>query len=165
MATSSHTNQLPCGLLADWNDCLKLGYHGESLFVAFQLRIGLTTYADISTRLGKEDEAKWALAERDKLDANIQKKCWDGKWFVWAIAEDGGKWSRDLFTVKIPVRQVQDVVLVPKQAVSAVKGSFYVNVVQEDGTVTKTGFISGGSNNNSPWAICGLDEEMEICWE
>ncbi|MDO4505321.1 MAG: N,N'-diacetylchitobiose phosphorylase [Spirochaetales bacterium] len=82
-------NGLPCGLLADWNDCLKLGYHGESLFVAFQLRLGLTTYADISKRLGKEDEAKWALAERDKLDANIQKKCWDGKWFVWAIAEDG----------------------------------------------------------------------------
>ncbi|MBS7240994.1 MAG: N,N'-diacetylchitobiose phosphorylase [Treponema sp.] len=82
-------NGLPCGLLADWNDCLKLGYHGESLFVAFQLRLGLTTYADISKRLGKEDEAKWAIAERDKLDANIQKKCWDGKWFVWAIAEDG----------------------------------------------------------------------------
>ena len=56
-------NGLPCGLLADWNDCLKLGYHGESLFVAFQLRLGLTTYADISKRLGKEDEAKWAIAE------------------------------------------------------------------------------------------------------
>ncbi len=23
------------------------------------------------------------------MDANIQKKCWDGKWFVWAIGEDG----------------------------------------------------------------------------
>ena len=80
---------LPCGLLADWNDCLKLGYHGESLFVAFQLRLGLTTYADISKRLNKSEEAAWALSEREKLDANIQKKCWDGKWFVWAIAEDG----------------------------------------------------------------------------
>lgn len=80
---------LPCGLLADWNDCLKLGYNGESLFVGFQLRLGLTTYADISERLGKKDEAAWALAERDKLDANIQKKCWDGKWFIWAIGEDG----------------------------------------------------------------------------
>lgn len=80
---------LPCGLLADWNDCLKLGYHGESLFVAFQLRLGLTTYADISKRLGKNDEADWALSERKKLDENIQKKCWDGKWFIWAIAEDG----------------------------------------------------------------------------
>ena len=80
---------LPCGLLADWNDCLKLGYHGESLFVAFQLRLGLTTYADISERLNKSEEAAWALSEREKLDANIQKKCWDGKWFVWAIAEYG----------------------------------------------------------------------------
>lgn len=80
---------LPCGLLADWNDCLKLGYHGESIFVTFQLRLGLTTYADISKRLGKDDEAKWALEQRDILDKNIQKKCWDGKWFIWAVGEDG----------------------------------------------------------------------------
>ena len=80
---------LPCGLLADWNDCLKLGYKGESLFVAFQLRLGLTTYADIARRLGKNSESDWALKERETLDKNIQKKCWDGKWFVWAIAEDG----------------------------------------------------------------------------
>ncbi len=82
-------NGLPCGLLADWNDCLKLGYKGESLFVAFQLRLGLTTYADIARRLGKNDESDWAIKTRETLDANIQKKCWDGKWFVWAIAEDG----------------------------------------------------------------------------
>lgn len=87
--THMGADDLPCGLLADWNDCLKLGYHGESLFVAFQLRLGLTTYADISERLGKADEKKWALAERDKLDKAIQKKCWDGKWWIWAIAEDG----------------------------------------------------------------------------
>ena len=46
------------GLRADWNDCLKLGYHGQSLFVGFQLRLGLTTYADIATRLGKKEEAE-----------------------------------------------------------------------------------------------------------
>ena len=80
---------LPCGLLADWNDCLKLGYHGESLFVAFQLRLGLTTYADISERLGKTSEKDWALDTRKKLDEAIQRTCWDGKWWIWAIAEDG----------------------------------------------------------------------------
>lgn len=80
---------IPCGLLADWNDCLKLGYHGESLFVAFQLRLGLTTYSDISLRLGKKKESEWALKTREKLDSAIQKKCWDGKWWIWAIAEDG----------------------------------------------------------------------------
>ncbi len=33
-------NGLPCGLSADWNDCLRLGYYGESLFVAFQIAAG-----------------------------------------------------------------------------------------------------------------------------
>lgn len=80
---------LPCGLAADWNDCLRLGYHGESLFVAFQLRLGLSIYAEIAGRLGKPAEAAWALAERDRLDAAIQACAWDGEWFIWAVAEDG----------------------------------------------------------------------------
>jgi N,N'-diacetylchitobiose phosphorylase len=82
-------NGLPCGLLADWNDCLRLGYNGESLFVGFQLRLGLTTYAGIAERLGKPEEAAWALAERGKVDAAIQAVAWDGEWFIWAIGEDG----------------------------------------------------------------------------
>jgi N,N'-diacetylchitobiose phosphorylase len=82
-------NQLPCGLAADWNDCLVLGYHGESLFVAFQVRLGLTVYAEIAERLGKPEEARWALAHRKRLDAYIQSVGWDGDWFIWAITEDG----------------------------------------------------------------------------
>lgn len=82
-------NNLPCGLSADWNDCLRLGYYGESLFVAFQLRLGLTTYAEIAERLEKPEDAAWALAHRKKLDAYIQNHTWDGDWFIWAITEDG----------------------------------------------------------------------------
>jgi cellobiose phosphorylase len=82
-------NGLPCGLAADWNDCLKLGYHGESLFVAFQVRFGLTVYAEIAERLGEPGGAAWALTERGKLDASIQACGWDGDWFIWAIGEDG----------------------------------------------------------------------------
>jgi cellobiose phosphorylase len=80
---------IPCGLSADWNDCLRLGYKGESLFVAFQLRLGLTVYSDIALRLGRPAESAWALSHRADLDRNIQKHCWDGEWFIWAIAEDG----------------------------------------------------------------------------
>ncbi len=82
-------NHLPCGLLADWNDCLKLGYKGESLFVAFQLRLGLTTYASIADGKGMSDEANWAQTELGKLDAALKAVAWDGQWFRWAIAEDG----------------------------------------------------------------------------
>jgi N,N'-diacetylchitobiose phosphorylase len=80
---------LPCGLSADWNDCLRLGYYGESLFVAFQLRLGLTVYAEIAGRLDQPEEAAWALAQRETLDARIQACAWDGDWFIWAIGEDG----------------------------------------------------------------------------
>lgn len=80
---------LPCGLAADWNDCLKLGYYGESLFVAFQVRLGLTQYAEIAERLDKPEESTWALQQRDVLDSSIQTCAWDGEWFIWAIDEDG----------------------------------------------------------------------------
>ena len=80
---------LPCGLAADWNDCLRLGYYGESLFVAFQLRMGLTVYAEIARRLDKPAEATWALEQRKRLETSIQAWAWDGNWFIWAIAEDG----------------------------------------------------------------------------
>jgi cellobiose phosphorylase len=91
-------NGLPCGLLADWNDCLKLGYYGESLFVAFQVRLGLTVYAEIAERLDKPEEIKWALAQREKLDASIQACAWDGNWFIWAIAEDGTVYGTKEYT-------------------------------------------------------------------
>lgn len=80
---------LPCGLEADWNDCLKLGYHGESLFVAFQLFMGLGIYAEVAEMLGQPGEAAWAHAHRETLNAAIQQTCWDGNWFIWAIGEDG----------------------------------------------------------------------------
>lgn len=82
-------NGLPCGLLADWNDCLKLGYNGESIFVAFQVRYGLDVYAQVARQRGEHEEAGWADAERKTLDDAIQRVCWDGEWFRWAIAEDG----------------------------------------------------------------------------
>lgn len=85
----SGANGLPCGLLADWNDCLKLGYEGESVFVAFQLRLALKTYAEIATRLGREPEYAWANAGLAALDKKIAVTCWDGGWFIWAISEDG----------------------------------------------------------------------------
>lgn len=80
---------LPCGLLADWNDCLRLGQRGESVFVAFQLRYGLAVYIDVCGRLGKPEEAEWAREQLERLDALLQEHCWDGEWFVRAFRDDG----------------------------------------------------------------------------
>lgn len=79
---------LPCGLLADWNDCLELGHEGETIFVALQLRYALKVYSEISELLGKPEESQWAEEKREILDANIEKHGWDGNWYLRAYSED-----------------------------------------------------------------------------
>jgi cellobiose phosphorylase len=84
---------LPCGLYADWNDCLELGYEGETVFVAFQLRYALKTYIDICNMLGRPEEVQWAKPHLETLDENIDKHTWDGDWFIRAYRYDGMKFG------------------------------------------------------------------------
>lgn len=86
-------NGLPCGLSADWNDCCKLGYTGESVMVAFQVCYGLSVYRDVAQRLGQKAEVTWAVGERAKLEQAIQRTCWDGDWFIWATGKDGTRFG------------------------------------------------------------------------
>ena len=81
-------NGLPVALQADWNDCIKLG-NGETIFVAFQVRYGLTVYRDICTRLGRSDEAAWAENQLATIDDKIAKIAWDGGWWRRGIRPDG----------------------------------------------------------------------------
>ena len=41
-------NNMPAGLHADWNDCLRLGKKGESTFVAFQLYYAMTVLKEMA---------------------------------------------------------------------------------------------------------------------
>ena len=83
----------PCGLFADWNDCLELGQDGETVFVAFQLRYALNVYAEIAEMLGKPKEAAWAKDHLKTLDGNLEKHAWDGEWYVRAYRADGLKFG------------------------------------------------------------------------
>lgn len=85
----SGAHGLPCGLFADWNDCLELGHTGESLFVAFQMRLAFKTYIDICTMLDKPEEVQWAGEQLAKLDRTIDKEAWDGEWYLRAFRYDG----------------------------------------------------------------------------
>lgn len=85
----NHSGQhgLPCGLAADWNDCLQLGQNGESVFVAFQLRFALKTFIEIAETQNPVEtqnlaSLQWAKDQLDKLDANLMRHAWDGEWFL-----------------------------------------------------------------------------------
>lgn len=82
---------LPCGLYADWDDGFRLGFHGETVMLAFQIRQAYGIYAEMAGELGRPEEASWSLGQRDQLDANLQKHCWDGEWFIRAFREKGDK--------------------------------------------------------------------------
>ncbi|MBN1118370.1 MAG: hypothetical protein JXA77_14260 [Bacteroidales bacterium] len=82
-------NNLPCGLHADWNDCLVLGEKGETVFVALQLRFALVIYIEIADLLNEIDEQNRAQKLLAKLDADIEKSAWNGEWYIRAIKDNG----------------------------------------------------------------------------
>ncbi len=84
---------LPCGLMADWNDCLKFGHDGESVFVAMQLRLALKEYSIAANLFNMNEEASWAEAQLDKVDKNIQQHAWDGEWYRRGFRVDGMKFG------------------------------------------------------------------------
>lgn len=90
---NSGPHGLPFGLRADWNDCLKFGYNGETTFVAMQLRLALKVYLEVAEILNMPAEAAWAKPLLTTLDANIQKHAWDGAWFMRGYRYDGLKFG------------------------------------------------------------------------
>jgi len=87
----SGVHGLPCGLKADWDDGFRLGFNGETVMLAFQIRQAYGIYAEMAEELNRPEVAAWSLERRDELDANLQKHCWDGEWFVRAFREKGDK--------------------------------------------------------------------------
>ncbi|OKP69284.1 N,N'-diacetylchitobiose phosphorylase [Paenibacillus sp. P3E] len=89
---------MPVGLHADWNDCLRLGAKGESLFVAFQLYMAFKVFIEIAQNKSKPDDVVWAQCLLDELDENIQKHAWENDQFVRGFTEDNytiGSWEND----------------------------------------------------------------------
>ena len=82
-----------------------------------------------------------------------------------STVNDDGNWSRNRFEVRTKVRDVENVVLVPQNAVDVVDEYTYVKVRTEDGKYTYVPFIAGGLEQNYYWSVDGLSEGMEICLE
>jgi N,N'-diacetylchitobiose phosphorylase len=91
----SGTHGLPCGLHADWNDCIRLGQKGESVFVALQLRYALAVYVEICQLLAEAGEKQWGREQLARLDENLKKHAWDGQWYLRAYGADGAKFGSD----------------------------------------------------------------------
>jgi len=78
---------LPAGLHADWNDCLRLGAKGVSVFVALQLYYAF----EIMIRFAKfkKDSAteKEMTKQKNRFGKIIEERCWKDDRFVRGITE------------------------------------------------------------------------------
>ena len=82
-------HNMPAGLHADWNDCLRLGKKGESTFVAMQLYYAFTVLREFAV-LKKDDEYIAYLDKTQKeLGDTIQSLCWEDDRYVRGYKEDG----------------------------------------------------------------------------
>ena len=81
-------HDMPAGLHADWNDCLRLGKKGESTFVAFQLYYAMT----ILKRYAKDKNDTEYIKHIDVIQGKLSKaldSCWEEDRFIRGIREDG----------------------------------------------------------------------------
>ena len=80
---------MPAGLYADWNDCLRLGKKGESVFVAFQFYYALRIL-QVFAHIRKDDSyVSFLKEEQDKLGRILQLQCWDQDRFIRGYTESG----------------------------------------------------------------------------
>jgi len=80
---------LPAGLHADWNDCLRLGAKGVSVFVALQLYYAfeiMIRFAAYKSDAGLEKKMKGL---KENFGAVIEKHCWNTDRFVRGVTENG----------------------------------------------------------------------------
>lgn len=66
------------------------------------------------------------------------------------------------FNVTGETSVMENVLLVPVEAVTVEKQKYYVTVLGEDGSMAKTQFIPGGSNSKYYWVFDGLEEGTRI---
>ncbi|MBQ8926790.1 MAG: N,N'-diacetylchitobiose phosphorylase [Oscillospiraceae bacterium] len=81
-------HDMPAGLHADWNDCLRLGAKGESTFVAFQLYYAMSVIRDMAAAKNDTDYIAYIDDVQKKLGDSLEK-CWDEDRFIRGIREDG----------------------------------------------------------------------------
>lgn len=82
-------HNMPAGLHADWNDCLRLGKKGESTFVALQLYYAMSVIRDIA--LAKNDTQYIAYLDKVQKDLKdtLNDNCWEDDRFIRGFKEDG----------------------------------------------------------------------------
>lgn len=82
-------HDMPAGLYADWNDCLRLGKDGESTFVAFQFYLAMSILKKFAEYKEEQNYIRYLDESQKKLGTIIQELCWNEDRFIRGFTEKG----------------------------------------------------------------------------
>lgn len=82
-------HNLPAGLHADWNDCLRLGKKGESTFVAMQLYYAMSIIRDIAVDRKDNQYIAYIDKVQKELKDSLNDNCWEDDRFIRGFMESG----------------------------------------------------------------------------
>lgn len=122
------------------------GYGNQVTLLVGDNRQAQSYDAVIVSAVGKALSSQWDL-EFTRLDGDY---------------EISGLLGHGPFSVTGETSVMENVLLIPAEAVTADKQKYYVTVLGEDGSMTKTQFIPGGSNEEYYWVFDGLEEGTRI---
>lgn len=125
---------------------LHYGYGNQLTLSAGSTRNPQVFDATVVSAVGKALSSDWAVGV-SRLDGEYD------------IAELLGNGP---FNVSGQTNVMENVLLVPAEAVTAEKQNYYVTVLGEGGSMTKTQFIPGGNNGKFYWVFDGLEEGVRI---
>ena len=157
------------GRLADENSCFIMVEDKDA-----KLSYGNTVTVSYKDDKGgnKEAEGLVVTASAKQLSKELQSGYSIVQLPMEVVAELAGSsqntdgwWSVTRVGVKATLREMKNVLLVPKSAVTEVDGSPYVAVKKDNGSVVMQGFVAGGSDASNYWVVRGLEEGTKICWE
>lgn len=132
--------------------------YGNEVTVSFSTWMGQDvtctgTVANVrNAGLGKDLQSPFAMIMIDKKDLpNV----------VMARTEN---WRDPRpYVINAVTREMDNVLVVPRSAVTETNGVTYVNVMDEQGNVKACSFVAGGYDNTNYWIIEGLSEGMVVC--
>lgn len=122
------------------------GYGNAVTLLVGDTRTAKSYDAAVVSAVGKTLGSQW--------DVSVSRLTGD-----YAIAELLGNGP---FYVTGETNVMENVLLVPAEAVTVENQKYYVTVVREDGSLTRTQFIPGGSNTEYYWVFDGLKEGTRV---
>lgn len=122
------------------------GYGNQVTLMAGERKVARSYDAMVSSAVGKALSSQW--------DVSVSRLTGD-----YDIAELFGNGP---FNVVGQTSVMENVLLVPAEAVTVEKQKYYVTVLGEGGSMTKTQFIPGGGNGEYYWVFDGLKEGVRI---